>query len=373
MNTSNPASMNQCTLTFLKNSWVWLIAFILLCISMFTCVDPFPYDAEVAPPLVIVNGSITTGPGPHEIRLEWSTLYGNNYQGVIQPLANARLLIRDNTGQLEELQHGNEIGIYVTSRDFSAQVGKSYILEIILQDGRVIQSFPEPALAVPPLDSITMRTHQVPSLNPLLDDVGAQIIAHFKDPADEKNFYQWTHGESTYILVANPEEHRFKADNFNCPYCPDPKPCCDRCYRTEFLIRRPMVLADDVAFNGNALQLPVLFIEDEGLRFRDTYRIDIHQRSLSERAFRYMHLTKQQLETEGNVFDPPPANIRSNLIHLSDPDLPVLGYFMVSDVSTKRIYIRRWHLEKRAAELLIPDDCREVVNAVVEPPSDWNP
>ncbi len=351
-----------------------LILYILL---VSACIDPYNFELNQFESLVIVEGIITTAPGPHQIKLSRSALYGNNFEGVVQAIPNASLHIRDMNGSIEVLHSTDVIGLYQTSPEFSAQVGNIYTLHIELQDGRTLMSLPEPALKVPDLDSLSVRTDEFFTENPLLNKSGAQVMAHFKDPADEKNYYQWIYGESVYALVTNPEEFRKgplgMIDGRPCPYCPCPKDCCNLCYRTETLGRAPISLLDDEPINGNSISHPVLFIEDDGVRLRHTYRIDITQRSLSERAYRYLLLSKQQLEIEGSVFDPPPANIRSNIVQLDNPDIPVLGYFFASDVRTKRIYIKRDDLTVHARPNIIPDDCREVRDASLDAPDDWNP
>lgn len=349
------------------------VLIIISAIIISGCIDPYHFDIDGGSPLVIVDGTITTEEGPHYVKLFWSSVYGNNFQGVVQPLPNASLWIRDDSGDIELMTQSNEIGVYQTSASFSAKVGRAYSLYIELPDGRIIMSLPEKVERVPEIDSLSVRTHEIFTDNPLYNQSGAQVMVHFKDPADEKNYYQWVHGESVYVLIANPELHRFGPDNFLCPYCDDPKDCCDRCFRTEKLTRIPLTIADDESFNGASMSVPFIFIEDNGVRLRDTYRIDIQQRSLSQRAHRFLLLTKQQQEIEGNVFDPPPANIRSNLVNMDNPDESVLGYFMASDVHTRRIYIKNTDIAIHKAVNIIPDDCREVRNASLEPPDDWNP
>ncbi|HMQ06123.1 MAG TPA: DUF4249 domain-containing protein [Saprospiraceae bacterium] len=341
------------------------------------CIDPHSIENTSSDEYVIVDGLITTEPGPHTIKLFRSAPYGNNFESVIQPLPNAKMVIRDHTGNIESLVPSNEIGVYITSPSFSARIGYTYTLHIELQDGRLLSSLPEKVLPVPSLDSLSVTTLEFPSENPLVNRSGAQIVAHFRDPSDEKNYYQWVPKDPVYVLIANPEEFRKGpngiVDGRLCPYCPCPKECCARCYRTEGLAFVPVSILDDISFNGEEIAYPVYFVEDNGLRFKDTYRIDIYQRSISEKAYRYLLLSKQQLESQGNIFDPPPANIRGNIVQLDQSDMTVLGYFYASDVSSKQIYIKRNDLNIHQPQLLIPDDCREVPNASLDSPSDWNP
>ena len=61
------------------------------------------------------------------------------------------------------------------------------------------------------------------------------------------------------------------------------------------------------------------------------------------------------------------------MISLDDPEEVVLGYFIAAGEISKRVYIDGNQLDYRQPEVIIPDDCREVEGAQLEPPLDWNP
>ncbi len=347
--------------------------FYLMILALLGCIDPFEFETESGELLVTVEGFITTAPGPHFVRLSRSDRYGSVFEGVVLPISRANVIIRDNLGNIEFLQETETDGTYKTSDAFSAELGRSYTIQIRTAGGDNYISLPEMAHPVPEIDSFTVQTVVIPTENSLLNSSGAQIIGHFKDPADEKNYYQWLAGESVYTLLTNPELFTLpRTDPVN-PLGSAPKDCCSKCFRYETLRNMPISIADDISFNGNATRLPIMTILDNGHRFREIFRVDIHQMSLSERAYRFLLLAKQQLETQGNIFDPPPANIRGNILSLDDPEEVSLGYFYVSDVRTKHLYIRSSDLELLQTPNLIPDDCREVEDSFIDPPSDWDP
>jgi hypothetical protein len=95
--------------------------------------------------------------------------------------------------------------------------------------------------------------------------------------------------------------------------------------------------------------------------------------SISQEAYRFLRLVKQQTEISGSVFDPPPANIRGNIISLDNPEEVVLGYFIAAGESTKRIYIKGAEMDFRQNVAIVPDDCRVIEGASINPPIDWNP
>jgi len=69
------------------------------------------------------------------------------------------------------------------------------------------------------------------------------------------------------------------------------------------------------------------------------YSIEIKQLSLSETEYQFWEQMKQINETGGDIFEKQPFSIVSNIHNISNPGEQVLGYFQVSAVEKKLIYI----------------------------------
>lgn len=339
------------------------------------CIDPYEVAVEEGQQLLTVEGLIHTGTGPQVITLTRSDTYGSVFEGLIRPVTGATVVVRDNEGGVTFLAEGSEArGSYFTSLEFRAEVGKSYTLQIQTADGRVYTSLPERVESVPEIENIALKTVTIPVEGETNPRSGVQLIAEIQDPADQNNFYFWRNGPSVYILETRPDLHVLRP--FESPTgdrLPAPKACCIACYRMETSSNKSLFIAQDDDFNGLRTRLPVAFIEDDGLRFVNKFRIDLKQYSVSQEAYRFLRLVKQQAEISGSIFDPPPATIRGNMISLDNPEEVVLGYFMAGSESTKRIYIDKTDLTFRQNIAIIPDDCREIAGAKLDPPADWNP
>jgi hypothetical protein len=344
--------------------------YILLLIPL-SCIDPYNVNLEEGEQLLTIEGFITTDPGPHQIKLTRTDTYGSVFEGLIRPVRQAQVNVRDSEGLVTFLTE-IEPGIYETPEDFTAKLGLSYTLQIRLQDGREYTSFPEKVNQVAPIDNVSIRSVELATESRLETRVGVQLIAEFKDPGDQTNFYYWRTTPGAFVLVANPELYTNPPTHPTDPRGPAPKQCCAICYLVESNRIQNFSLASDEDFNGLDTRLPVAFIEDNGLRFKDTYRAEIKQLGISQNAHRYLRLVDQQLSITGSVFDQPPANIRGNIISLDDPDETVLGYFIAADVASQVIYIQPSDLEFRATPRIIPDDCLTVPGASLEPPSNWS-
>jgi hypothetical protein len=348
--------------------------FLLLILPLAACIDPYSVVVDEGSQLLTIDGFISTAQGPHKIKLTRSDTYGSVFEGLIRPVTGATVIVRDDLGKVTFLPEDMEDrGVYNTPTNFSASVGRSYTLQIQLIDGKVYTSLPERVESVPEINNVDLKVVKIAVEGETLERSGVQLIAEFDDPADQNNFYYWRTDESTFVLNTRPDLFTPRPSDTNTSRDPQPKDCCVTCFKTEVLGNQAIYLEKDDIFNGLSTGVPAGFIEDDGLRFIDTYRTDLKQLSISSEAYRFLRLVKQQVEISGSVFDPPPANIRGNMISLDNPEEVVLGYFIAAGETTKRIYIDGNQLDFRQPVVIIPDDCREVEGSQLEPPSDWNP
>lgn len=338
-----------------------------------SCIDPFAVDVERGEQLLTIEGLVTTGPGPHVIKLSRSATYGSVFQGLIRPVQGATVRIKDDQGNsIPVIEDVNKFGTYETSDTFSAVVGRTYTLEILLRTGEVYVSAPEIVEAAPEIKKLSVQTVQIPVEGEILFRSGAQIFAEIDDPADQSNFYLWRNSPSIYVLETRPD--LFVIRSPNSPPVPAPKACCIVCYQRELVGNQSLFIAQDETFNGLTTNIPVGFIEDNGRRLVNTFRTDIRQIRITSDAYRFLKLIKQQTETSGSIFDPPPATIRGNMTRLDKPEEVVLGYFIAGGETRKRIYIKRDDLTFNQPKAIIPDDCREVAGPFSDTePADWNP
>lgn len=344
------------------------LIYLLLLLPM-ACIDPYQVKVPEGQQLLTVEGLIHTGPGPHAITLTRSDTYGSVFEGLIRPVTGATVIIRDNEGKITFLSESQEArGSYFTPMGFRAVIGKSYSLQIQTAEGKVYSSLPELIESVPEIENISIKTVTVPVEGETTPRSGVQLISEINDPADQNNFYVWRLSPVVHVLDARPDLFVDRETR-----TPAPKECCFTCYRTEVTGNQSLFIAMDDSFNGLTTRIPAGFIEDNGLRFVDKLRVDLKQYAVSQEAYRFLRLVKQQAEISGSIFDPPPATIRGNMISLEDPDEVVLGYFMAGGESSKRIYIDKADLTFRQNAAIIPDDCREVLGANIDSPADWNP
>jgi hypothetical protein len=349
------------------------LIYILLLLPI-ACIDPYQVDVPEGAQLLTVEGIIHTGPGPHAITLTRSDTYGSIFEGLVRPVSGATVVVRDNEGRITFLEEGAEArGSYFTPSGFRAEIGKSYTLQIQTVEGKVYTSLPERVESVPEISKVQIKTVTVPVEGEEIPKSGVQLVAEINDPADQNNFYFWRNGKATYILETRPDLFTIRPSVSGGDRIPSPKPCCSICYRTEVSNNQSLFIAQDDNFNGLTTRIPAAFIKDDGFRFVNTFRIDLKQYAISQNAYRFLRLVKQQAEISGSIFDPPPATIRGNMISLDDPNEVVLGYFMAGGEASKTVYIKRNDLTFTQNKAIIADDCLAVPGTTLDRPANWNP
>ena len=190
----------------------------------------------------------------------------------------ATVVVRDNDGNVTFLTEGSDAkGTYYTPANFSAQVGKSYTLQIRTAEGKVYTSTPEKVASVPAIQSLEIRTVTVPTEGSDVPKSGIQLIVGVKDPADQNNFYYWKNGPAVYILETRPDLFTPRPSPANPNRTPQPKDCCVQCYRYEAGNNQSLFVVNDDSFNGLSTKIPASFIADDGYRFVNKFRMDLKQ------------------------------------------------------------------------------------------------
>ncbi len=335
------------------------------------CIDQIPFEFGEGVTRVVIDGMITNRPGPHTVRITTTRTFSAGNIGQSPPVTGAIVTISDDQGLSEELTEV-EPGIYRTSPNgIQGQVGRSYALSVVLDDGTRYQSNPELLRSVPEIDSVYAQFTNEQVLNDqslLEDNPGFDVFLDMQDDGDTRNFYLWN-WRGTYVLITAPELHTVNAPGGG--RVPDPKPCCAECYTNEY--NTSILVSDDAFFNGRALtREKVAFIRVTPQSFNVRYQVDVEQLSITPAAFEFWNLLREQRDNVGSIFDPAPAQIRGNIVNLADPDDLVLGYFGASAVTRKSIVLDPEAIDIRLpAYEPIPDDCRVIENSSTVPPNTW--
>ncbi len=277
----------------LRYTWIFSISLILFT----SCQDVVEINVPEEAPRLVVEGGITTLPGPQMVKLSYSTQY---FETTEPPaVTNAQVILRDDIGREETLVMMNtQPGVYVTNTP--GEVGRTYTLDIMLEGGIHYRSDPETLFKV---SDITAIDYDIVDLDEEPDEDGTRdyvVLLSAREPQDETNFYRW----KVFVndeLVGDPEDLAFARDDFV----------------GEFVI-------DVEIFQGE-------------MKPGDSVRVQ--QLSITESYYDFLAVLFEQTAFIGGLFDPPPAPIRGNIRNVDDPNDYGLGYFNASDIDVAEMVI----------------------------------
>ncbi len=296
------------------------ISFLLLiALSGTSCIKEVKVPLRFVPGRLVVEGIISTDPGPHSIRLSMSGDIGSGLQVPEENLVkDAQVLIRDDQGKVINLTHTGS-GIYQTDSSVLGEVGRTYTADITLTDGKKYVSKPEKIAPIVPIDSFQIRF--LPDFSPTYPSYLRTYI-YTSDPPDQENYYKWEFYSYT----------RRRTLGVGCGFgCVMLEYCLQRISDNEL-----QILADG-PINGNDIVNQGIgnsYIFSYGSHF-----FDIAQASITREAYQYLQLYKEQSSRTGSVLDPLPASIRGNIVSADNPEEFALGFFSARSIIHKKVIV----------------------------------
>lgn len=319
-----------------------------------SCVDVFEYDLSDDASILVVDGRITTEPGPYTVKLTRT----QRLNELSTPLnVSAKLVsIIDNDGFSETLTEvGN--GIYQTNpTGIRGEIGKSYKVKIELRDGSIFESIPETISPAGVVDSIyynfeTINTEQGSKYQ-------FRIFMDSRGEAQSVNYFLWRL-IGTYRVITSPELHIIlgaKPEEPPPPPKKDPRPCSGHIYDVRFdrlisvrpceccecwadlVNNKPHINETNVGANNQYKMIDVGTIPVEFWPFYDKTMVKVEQLSLTKSAYQFWKTVRDQKDGASSLFQPPIGKPISNIFQTNGTRF-AYGYFQASAVSKKVIFL----------------------------------
>lgn len=319
-----------------------LVGFVLI-LSLSSCIDPFHLELEDYESLLVVEGLITDEKLPYTIKLS-RTFMDENVP--VEMLSHAEVSVHDGYGLIADF-HELEPGIYQSDTlQFTGQIGGSYTLYIKTEDGTEYASEACTMTAVPDIDSLYYETDSEFFENGEVIEEGLRIFLDAEKGVETSPYIRWEFEEVWKFRVPYPV---FYEDLGYMEYEPI-RVENDICWRYE---RSKQILLHSSAEQspGRISREPIHFIASgRSNRLLKQYSILVRQYSISQVEFSFWKNLKEITESGGDIFERQPFPIVGNVSCTSRENLKVLGYFQVSAVKTRRMYIT----QSQVKELDIP-------------------
>lgn len=295
-----------------------IIGFGLFLLLFIRCSIEFIPDSDENKEQLVVEGMITDQNRVNRIRLSRSLPVGKPL--VRKAVKGAVVTITDEKGIITILKE-SPAGTYSTdSTKFRGHIGGIYSLNIQINNVNYATDFIE-LKPVPPISSLYYEKVVINYSRDSSDiDEGCNIFADSYDPSGKCLFFRWDYIETW--------EYRIPYNVVN-----------KICYITE---RSDEILIKNTSLYNQARvsKYPVLFISNNSDRLKERYSILVNQYSLNESEYNFWERVQNISQKTGNLYDITPGAIPSNIMCCERPEEKVLGYFSVSAVAQKRLFIK---------------------------------
>jgi hypothetical protein len=318
------------------------------------CIDPFIPNLKGFKSLLVVDALLTNENRSYSVKLSRARQTQDTEPEMV---FGAQVIIKDKYGN-NSILHETSTGIYKTdSLRFQGETGNSYILYIKTPDGTEYESDSCIMYPVKQIDTIYFNKDQDFQNNRSVIQDGIRIFLDSENSSDDK-YLRWIYNEWWKFSIPTPKRYDYINPNHIPPISLSQIKQVCYCYNESDEI---IIHSSESAQTNRIEREPILFIAS-GIsdRLLIQYSIEIKQLSISEKEYHFWELMKLVNESGGDIFEKQPFSIISNIHNINDPAETVLGYFQVSAVEKKRIYITREDI----AEFDIPVfhyDCKRVV------------
>jgi hypothetical protein len=184
------------------NQWAASLSILLVCGS---CEEVIELDLGNAAPRIVIEGVVSTDPGPYLVKINQSVDYGDT--NLFPPISGALVTVTDEQGFSELLEEVAD-GVYSTN-ELQGEHGKSYSVKVVYDEKEYTASSTIQDTSIP-IQSITYTFEE----ESLFTEEGYYITAFFADPIDEVNFYRlkvFVNGEPYFF---EEDDNLRKDDNF---------------------------------------------------------------------------------------------------------------------------------------------------------------
>ncbi len=325
---------------------------IILTIALFmaACVDPFEPPVEDYEQLLVVEAFISDDDEAQVVKLSLSApIDGEEFT----PVTSADVRLEDNQGNSYAFPHEGSGNYYSVPGMLDIQPGRTYTLRIVLPGGESYASEPVSLKETPPIDDVYFELESFVSEEDGTVQQGVVVLTDTKSPDGEPLYlrYDW---EETYMSVSPfPSFYVYNSDSGTIDLREDNITNCWLSRQSSNIDIETTEGLTDPDIRQHRVRY--LSFNREQLNYR--YSILVKQYALDVEGYEFWKSLRETNENTGTLFDVLPFPLTANIYNEGNPDQPVLGYFDISTVSSKRIYIDKEDLPSGTSVRTLFQEC----------------
>ncbi len=280
-----------------------------LIMTISSCTEKIDIDFEDAEQILVVEGSITDIDTTHWVKLSYTQNVLGSDQIDYTVESGATVTLFENETLIDTLEFNADNERFET--DKFGTIGNKYSIKIITEDGTNYYSEDEEMRRKVPIDTIWSEFVEGSSFQ----EDAYTVFIETLEPEGLGDNYQW----KIYVndeFLSNPED---------------------------------ILYAQDDLVDGNVINEWDIFDMDEeeydeyALKGSDpnSVNVRIEQASINRSYREFLHLIDEQVNGAGNLFSPPPAEIRGNIRKDVAKLERAQGYFFTASIAEIEIDVKR--------------------------------
>lgn len=304
----------------------WLITIIVL---LGSCKEKFNSPVPVvATGYLVVEGIINSAGKGTNILLSRTTNLDSSGKKYEQ---GALVLLEDSRNIQTQLQE-TSIGSY-TADSLHLDTAFTYRLVIRTFYGEEYKSDFVKVMYNPEIDSISWTRN----------GDGVELLANTHDPSGRAKYYQWEFDETwefhsiPAFLKWIPSTGPASSGLVTVDYRETTDPQISTCWK--FGASQNIITGSSANLAKDIINLPFFQIPATSQKISVLYSVLLKQYSWSKEGYEFLEKMKKNTETLGSVFDAQPSELTGNIHCTSNAALPAIGFFNVSAIKEKRIFI----------------------------------
>lgn len=323
------------TMTSIPDKYIFfLIKAILLLIILPGCREIYEPETQTRDRLLVIEGLITDQPGPHLVKLSYSSDFGESFRR--ETIGGATVTIQSEDGEIIQLQEDQK-GYYYTPETFTAESNKTYKLNIITAEGKEYESRDQ--ILTPSINPVEytisadtrifFERSNVSNTITQVDVEGFNLLANINHPDFNPLIRVHSVMLADYIVITGLTSY---------DHCWIIKSLRDYLEQNIFenaapniAQNRPVAFIPSFANDMKYIGFPN-YNGSGGTSYGGKRIVFNYIYSINNETYDYYDQINTQLSDEGRFFDPVEAQLPGNIRNVNEPEEPVLGFFEVSSV-----------------------------------------
>ena len=306
----------------------------LMLITLCSCIERYYAEEEqLHVGSLVVSAHLTNIPGMQTVKLSRSV---SIEKLVYDAVMGCYVEVERSDGEVRVFEE-TEPGYYQCDLDGSfLQEGGEYHLEIVSSSGQRYESGYETLFPAPEILDVYYEIESFPLSDPGVTDKGIRFFVDFEIEQDSGSYLRWEMQETFEIHNPDYETRMYGIDRRWHDVTSSMKWLA--CWLTRDLYEIHTLDLGSVSGETYKNQ-PLNYVSGSTWKLLHRYSLLVRQYSHSEETFWYWNELAKNVQSKGGLFDTQPAITPSNICNIEDENEFVIGYFSISGISEKRVFV----------------------------------